>query len=339
MSASWPMRLTSNAAVVCGKLPAGLLAASLCVLPTAGAGDTSAQAQQLINEMSRASRELNYDGIFVYRYGRRMDTMRLIHRADAGGERERMVSLTGVAREVIRDGASVTCYFPDNQSVMVEKGRTRKLLNVKLPEPIEKVADYYTFSVGSQDRIAGRTTIVVNIVPKDGYRYGYQLWLDEQTKLLLKSELKNTSGWPVEQILFTRLDVADHIPDELLAPAISGRGYTWYTGTSPRMNEQAGDGEWKVTWLPAGFVMRDYEKQAIASSSMPVEHMVYSDGLAMVSVFVEKLGNNPDIMEGASSMGGINAFATLANGYQVTAVGEVPQQTVQQMASSVIRGR
>ena len=301
--------------------------------------DSSRQAQQLINEMFSASRELNYDGIFVYRRGNRIDAMRLIHKADANGERERMVSLTGYAREVIRDGKSVTCIFPDNQAVMVEKSRPQKLLTAQLPEPIEKIANYYEFSVTGRDRVAGRATWVVNIVPKDGYRYGYQLWIDEDTKLLLKSELKDDSGWPVEQILFTQLDVVEDIPDQLLEPAISGSGYTRYVGTSDDIPVHAGDGEWRVTWMPAGFEMSDHEKQAMVANDMPVDHMVYTDGLAIVSVFVEKLENDPDAMQGPSRMGGVNAFATLSNGYQVTAVGEVPQKTVQLMANSVVQGR
>ena len=301
--------------------------------------DSSRQARQLINEMSIATRELNYDGIFVYRRGNRIDTMRLIHKADANGERERMVSLTGYAREVIRDGKSVTCIFPDDQAVMVEKSRPQKLLSVQLPEPIEKIADYYGFSMGGRDRVAGRSTRVVNIAPKDGYRYGYQLWIDEDVKLLLKSELKDDSGWPVEQILFTQLDVVEDIPEQSLMPAISGSGYTRYAGTSDDIPVHAGNGEWQVTRMPAGFAMSDHEKQAVVVSNMPVDHMVYTDGLAIVSVFVEKLENDPDAMHGPSRMGGVNAFAILSNGYQVTAVGEVPQKTVQLMANSVIQSR
>ncbi len=303
------------------------------------ADDTSRQAQQLINEMSRANRELNYDGIFVYWRDKRMDTMRLIHKADAEGEHERMVSLTGYAREVIRDGKSVTCIFPDDKSVMVEKSRPQKFFVAQLPQPIEKIADYYRFSMGGKDRAAGRSAWVVNIVPKDGYRYGYQLWIDEKTKLLLKSELKDDSGRPIEQILFTQLDVVEHIPEQSLEPAMSGKGYVWYSVATNDIPHHAGNGEWKVTWIPEGFAMSDHEKQSIQANNMPMDHMVYSDGLAIVSVFIEKLENDPDAMQGPSQIGGVNAYAILSNGHQVTAVGEVPQKTVQLMANSVVQGK
>lgn len=308
-------------------------------LPLLAEQDTSDQARQLINEMSRASRELNYDGVFVYLRDKRMDTMRIIHKADKNGEQERMVSLTGFAREVIRNNKSVTCIFPDNQAVMVEKSRPRKFLAAQLPEPIEKIADFYSFSIAGEDRVAGRNSLIVNIVPKDDFRYGYQLWIDDNTKLMLKSELKNNSGLPIEQIFFTHLDIVDEISPQLLKPAISGKGYTWYSDSSEEMPVRSGAHKWTVMDMPDGFTLSDYEKQSVTDNTMPVEHMMYSDGLAMVSVFIEKIMNEPDRMQGVSKMGGVNAFATFANGYQITAVGEVPQKTVQLMANSVIQNK
>ena len=340
MSESSPMKLrnkfhTAYRGILLGNLVSLLLLASPA---RAEITATSDQARQLINEMSSASRQLNYDGIFVYRHGSRLDAMRIIHKANGGKEQERMVSLNGFAREVIRDSESVTCYFPDNHAVMVEKSRPKKILSTQLPEPIEKIAGYYAFSVGGKDRVAGRPTWIVNIVPKDDYRYGYQLWIDEETKLMLKSELKDDSGWPVEQILFTKIEFLPDVPPDLLKPAISGKGYTWYSspaGTSVASDKSA----WEVTSLPGGFLLSSREKQDAVDEHMPMEHIVYSDGLAMVSVFIEKINTQPEQAPGTSKIGGINTFATYTNGYQVTAVGEVPQKTVRQMANSVIQNR
>ncbi len=303
------------------------------------AGDTFVDARHLINSMSRASKELNYDGIFVYRRGNQMDTLRLIHKYDERGERERMVSLTGAAREVIRDGESVTCIFPDSQAVMVERGHPKKFLAAQLPEPIETIAGYYNFSIAGRDRVAGRPAWIVNIVPRDDYRFGYQLWIDEETNLLVKSELKDGSGWPVEQILFTQLTVLPEISDELLKPAISGQDYTWYNSTAETQPITETGNEWRVNTLPDGFSKSEHEKRSMSAGSAPVEHMVYTDGLAMVSVFVEKIDHEPGRLKKASRIGGVNTYAVYADGYQVTAVGEVPQKTVRLIASSVIRDR
>ena len=341
MSESWPMKLRNKPVTGHSVLLQGLISAFLLLLPSVllADEDTSHQAQQLINAMSKASKELNYDGIFVYQRGSQIEAMRLIHKADTDGEHERMVSLTGHAREVIRDGQSVTCIFPENRSVMVKRNQPKQLLAAQLPQPIEKIADFYGFAVSGKDRIADRSTWVVNIVPKDDYRYGYQLWIDEETKLLLKSELRDNSGRPIEQILFTHLDVVDHISPDLLKPSISGPGYTWYSGSAEDTPVSVNNTEWAVLSMPRGFSQSDHEIQALAEGYMPVEHMVYSDGLAMVSVFIEKIDKESNEIRGVSRMGGVNTYATYSNGYQVTAVGEVPLKTVQSMATSVVQNR
>jgi len=300
--------------------------------------DSSQQAASVINKMTLASKKLNYDGIFIYKRGPRMDTMRIIHKSGTNGESERLVSLTGIPREVIRNRDSITCIFPDNQAVMVNKSRPQNLLTTELlPAPIEKIAGFYTFSMAGKDRIAGRETHIVNIVPRDKYRYGYQLWIDGDTYLLLKSELKDSRGKILEQILFTQIDVMSDIPDHLLEPAISEKGYTWYNQMNESAPRQVNNHDWKVNWMPEGFKMSDQEKQLDMTGKMPVVQMVYTDGLAVVSVFVEKLQKDPEVMRGASRMGAVNVFALLNNGHQVTAVGEVPQKTVQLMATSVAR--
>jgi len=332
------MKLRNNSHGFCsGFLPGLLILLLLLSLPPyAAADDTSSEARQLINAMSSAGRQLNYDGIFVYRHGSKMDTMRIIHKADGDKEQERMVSMTGFAREVIRDSEAVTCYFPDNQAVLVEKSRPKKFLSTQLPEPIEKIAAYYDFSVGGKDRVAGRSAWVVNIIPRDDYRYGYQLWIDEETKLMLKSELKDDSGWPVEQILFTSISFLPDIPAELLKPAISGKGYTWYNNSKAGTPVASDSSAWNVTALPNGFMLTGREKNDTAENSTPLEHMIYSDGLAMVSVFIEQINTHGNPQEAhPTKIGGVNTFATYANGYQITAVGEVPLKTVRLMANSV----
>lgn len=315
------------------------LAVSLSLVPVASQAEDLPAAQDLINDMSRAVRTLNYDGTFIYRRNRQMDAMRLVHKADSTGEYERLLSLTGMPREVIRNNESVTCIFPENQAVMVEKSRPRKFV-AQLPEPIEKISDYYSFTTDGEDRVAGRDAWVVNIRPRDVYRYGYELWIDKDSKLLLKSELKNKSGFPLEQIMFTDIKLYQDIPDELLKPSISGKGYTWYhqAAAEERKDGQPGDG-WHVTWMPDGFSLKNHERQMIKASHNPLDHMVFSDGLASVSIFIEKLPEQPDVSVGPTRMGGVNAFARFANGFQVTAVGEVPQATVQRMANSVISER
>lgn len=297
--------------------------------------ESQARAQELINAMSRAVRERNYDGTFVYLRHRQVDSMRVIHKADASGEYERLVALTGMPREVIRDDRSVRCIYPDDQSVVVEKSRPRKFV-AQLPEPIERIAPFYFFHLDGEDRVAGRDAWIVNIEPRDAFRYGYHLWIDKETRLLLKSELRDRTGMPLEQIMFTELRVLDHVPDELLQPSISGQDYTWYHGPTATSRDDASQGDrWVVSWMPNGFSMNEHERQSLVASGRPVDHMVFSDGLASVSVFIERLEDPTEIAVGLSRLGGVNTYARHLGEFQVTAVGEVPPATVQRMANSV----
>lgn len=293
--------------------------------------------QTLINEMSQAGRNLNYDGVFVYRKDKQIETMRIIHKSGDEGVYQRLVSLTGHAREVIRDKDVVKCYFPENKSVVVEKSRTGKLVSAYIPNPVQSISEFYNFEIVGEDRVAGKDSWIVNVRPNDKYRYGYQLWVDKKSKLLLKSELKNQLGVTLEQIMFAQLNILDHIDDSLLKPGISANDYTWYNNESGTTAiSDINNKQWKATWMPAGFSMSEHAKQSMLTSQMPVEHIVYSDGLAMVSIFVEKLQQQSEQGTGGSSkFGGVNTYATHVDGYQVTAVGEVPSATVKQMADSV----
>ncbi|MBF8268964.1 MAG: hypothetical protein HW411_1445 [Gammaproteobacteria bacterium] len=299
------------------------------------AGIDGLSPQQLVQQMSRATHELNYDGIFIYRHGRQLNTMRLIHQNGSDGEVERLVSLTGHPREIIRNNKSVTCIFPDNKSVMVEKSHPYTLPLTQLHESVEKLTAYYRFSISGQDRVAGIEATIVTIQPNDNYRYGYQLWIDNTNHLLLKSELKNESGYPLEQIEFTKLDVLQSISDEMLTPAIASDGYTRFDNTGQNTVTQNSNGYWQVKWMPDGFAMSKREKVPYSANSTEVDHMVYTDGMAMVSVFIEPVDLRLQFVPGLSRIGAVNAFARQANGFQVTVVGEVPPATVEKMAVSI----
>lgn len=295
----------------------------------------SPEPQTLIDEMSKASRDLNYDGTFIYRLGKRIDTMRIIHKSGENGIYERLISLTGNAREVVRDNDQVKCFFPEDKKVIVDKSRTGKLVSTYLPNPISSISESYRFELAGEDRVAGLNAWIVNIRPNDKYRYGYQLWIEKDSRLLLKSELKNQLGVTLEQVMFTQLEIHDHIDDALLQPSISGDDFVWYNNIHSESIEENNGKRWQVTSMPAGFLMSQKERETMTNSQIPIEHFVYTDGLAMVSIYIEKMDKQPGIKPGLSNFGGVNTFSTNVNGYQITAVGEVPKATVELMASSV----
>lgn len=305
-------------------------------LATAAAADEPAQA--LLAQMHTATRELNYDGVFVYQRGLQLDSMRLVHQFRDGSEAERLISLSGPAREVLRDGTRVTCLFADDHAGMVEKSAPRDIVGIGFDAPVERLVASYRFAVEGSDRVAGRPATVVGVVPTSDDRYGYRLWIDDASRLLLKSMVLDGGGTPLEQVQFTHLELLDQVPGELLAPEITGSDFVWRTDEA---SAEAGDtaADWQAEWLPAGFELESSSVQNMATSQRPVSHLVYSDGLAMVSVFVEAVSDDAEPLHGYSSRGAVNAFSRLLDRHQVTVVGEVPLPTVRRIAASVTQRR
>ena len=310
----------------------------LCLAAPVRSASPSAQAW--LERMTAAARTLNYDGTFVYRNGNQLESMRIIHRADNEGERSRLMSLSGEKREVLRDRTQVVCILPSDQSVVVAKTRPPDLFSSSILSAKKGFANYYALSTGGADRVADRATEVLILSPYDRYRYGYRLWVDRETGFLLKSDLLSTLGVPLEQFIYTHISLPDRIPDHLLEAGISGQELTWHISDdaagSAAVELQSDAAKWSVAWLPEGFMMADQAVNPTPNGGSPVKHIVYTDGLASLSVFMEPLGNS-EPLDGLSTMGALNAFGLILDEHQVTVVGEVPPETVEAVAKSVVR--
>jgi len=250
------------------------------------------------------------------------------------------VSLTGPMREVIRDGAKVICKFADRDAVLVEEQQPRNPMNFNIAGPLETLAALYRLEIEGGDRVAGRQTQVVHVAPITPDRYGYRLWIDEETGLLLKSMVLDSEQRSLEQEQFAEVAVGIPVPDERFKSELPDDHLVHYTQdadpAAPARQPSSGAApDWIVSWLPAGFEQHNDQSRATGASQQPVRHFVYSDGLATVSVFIEKLRNDMAPMHGYSLVGAVNAFSWVAHEHQVTVVGEVPKATVRKIAGSV----
>ncbi|MCP5145715.1 MAG: MucB/RseB C-terminal domain-containing protein [Gammaproteobacteria bacterium] len=307
------------------------------VLTGAAANEAGPSAIALLEGMSRANRSMNYRGVFVYQRGSQIDAMRIVHRGDGDIEFERLISLTGAAREVIREGDQVTCVFPDEKSVIVERSAKQQFRMLSFSQPLSELETHYRFSIRGDERVAGRATWITTIEPRDGNRYGYQASIDKETNLPLRSMVLDRDGNLLEQTQFTELEVLDSVPENLLKTEINSENYTWYTNTkqAKAKAEFLAPGSWQPGWIPPGFKMLENRHQMMTATPMPVNHSVYSDGLSVVSIFVERVAEGKQAMKGVSSMGAVNAISRVVDDIQVTVVGEVPLATAQQIADSV----
>ncbi|MFV1973225.1 MAG: MucB/RseB C-terminal domain-containing protein [Thiohalobacterales bacterium] len=307
------------------------------LLLVAGPAVAQETAWQWLDDMASAVQGLNYDGTFVYLHDDKLEAMRIIHQLGDTGERERLVALTGSAREVLRNNKLVTCIMPDSKSVMVGQSRPQPPFPV-VPDNLGSLEKYYRIEIIGDDRIAGYLTRVIAITPKDSYRYGYRFWIDKESKMFLRSDLTGNDSRPIEQVMFTRLGIGGPIADSELQPSLTGDGYAWYhQDNSKAAPESTGNNpRWIVRRLPAGFDLTNYQLKRMHPDSDATEHLVYSDGLATVSVYVETGAVGADAFRGLSGKGAMNAFGAVVDGHQVTVVGEVPAVTVEMMASSVV---
>ena len=307
----------------------------LCLLPVLAIAGDEMLARQWLEKMYRASHLLNYVGKFVYQHDRQLGLMSIVHAVDESGERERLVSLDDTGREVIRHKDRVTCILPDSKSVMVEKGRPTMQFPPEFPVNIELLTGHYTFIVDKQEKVAGQRAQRIVIQPVDNFRYGHRLWVDVETGLLLKTQLLDENNKLLEQFMFTEIEFMDKVPEELLQPQATGPEYTWYeTETVDDEPNDDSPNNWEVKSLPSGFG-QDSARSHHKADKVPVEHLIFSDGLASVSVFIEAREDKSPAIMGLSRMGAINAYGRMLENYYVTAVGEVPGITVRMIGESV----
>ena len=240
-----------------------------------------------------------------------------------------------MGREIVRQGDEVQFILPDQRVVLLETRKDVSPLVTSLPSYSAELDPHYEITLQSTARVADRFAQVLEIKPRDEFRYGYVLWLDQETAMPLKSDLIDEKGAIVEQILFTEIDLLAEIPVEALAATLDTEGFTVLSAPdSPLLAEQAIP--WRASAVPGGFKLSVATQSPMPGSEYPVEHLVYSDGLATVSVFIEDPKTNAEVGDGFSNLGSTNAFSLTLRGRKVTAVGEVPRQTVRTIASSLV---
>lgn len=301
----------------------GIVILSALSLPVFAAGSDPIA---WLKKMQDALRHQNYDGIFTYMRGSTFDTVRIVHIAEEGREMERLINLNGEVRELYRENDEILCYYPAGQGAMAEVSDHSIHIGPFSPVFTEKVLaaqDMYNVSMHGEGRIAGRPTVKLLVSPKFNDRYGYRLWLDEQTGLLLQSHLVDR-GAVKEVFQFTNLELGTDVSQADLATRIPGESFSRQCALET--NDSVEQPVFKVKWLPNGF--RPIRIQG--------NRLHFSDGLAHFSVFVEQ-GDASALPEMTTTVGGTVVITRrmAQSGPQITVVGEVPIQTARKVADSV----
>lgn len=291
-------------------------------------------ALRLLNLMTQAMQDKSYYGNFVYLNDNKLESMVFVHRKQGDVVNERLYSLNGEAREILRENDVLTCILPNAKSVVVDNSMVNSQLPAKLPINLEQLKGSYELKILGTERIADLQTRIVSIQPKDSYRYGYKYWIDEASNLLVKTSVMNENGQTVEQLMFTELRVGG-VDEHLLKP-VSKSGAFQKHEVHPQSSSvlpKVADSKWRVRMLPHGFRLTMHQRKMKPKIS---EHMVFSDGMSSLSVFIKQKNTNKQVLDGYSNMGAVNAFGRYEDQYHITAVGEVPAQTARLIGESLV---
>ena len=293
------------------------------------------EPRQMLERMTTAMSQMTYQGTFVYIQGDNVETMRITHVSDRDGMRERLVAVSGPPREVLRDSSGVRWVLADDRSVFEDSGFNRSFFP-ELPLDLnDQTERSYSLKLGSRARIAGHYARNLKVLPKDKYRYGYSLWLEEHSGLLLKWELIDSKQKPLAILMFTDVQLGSEVDVKELKSTTqlkkfktvaselpSGRGHS---KTTPR---------WQPDHLPPGFQLTAHRYFGQQDQGI-YEHLVYSDGLATISVYIESASPDAKAEAGVNRLGTTHAFSRISNDMLITVVGDVPAITVKFIGNAV----
>ncbi|HEY8119369.1 MAG TPA: MucB/RseB C-terminal domain-containing protein [Methylophilaceae bacterium] len=309
------------------------LLATFCSFAFAGQ-DATDDPWLLLQKAAHAAHELSYKGLFVYQSGASARSVEITHMNYGQGEYARIVVLDGSPREVLSQGSDVVIFNQKNEKVIIEKKRGQNLFPALLPANMDPIKASYQVRVGGQERIGGRDGQIIFLDPRDRYRYGYKFWADREYGLLLKSMTTNERNEPMEQITFNQLALLSTQNMDWFQPKVDhGKNYVM-EDAAPAPSAAEAD-NWTVSALPPGYRKIDQVKYMLPGKPAPVTHVIYSDGLASVSLFIEPLAQGAKSKIGHSVLGATSFYANVVDGYQIAVVGEVPEATVTQIANAV----
>lgn len=302
------------------------MSASALILCLCFPSSASAQGQcdaldpsvtRLLQAMSNNAQRVNYSGVVTLQRGGDMQIMELSHSVVNGEASEQISRLTGQDARVERSGHPTECLHPGHQLLRSADAFGGSFCGL---------SSVYRFRVQQGDRIAGRQSVRLRVEPRDMYRFGHVLELDEDTALILKSSTLSADSSVLEQFQFASLT---------MAPASAGKAVVAHEASHPHPHESQHLRKglaWELAWLPDGFMATDAAPRESQRKS-------YTDGLASFSVFLEPLSAAIKPGEGVERQGSTVAYTRgvllQRRSVLVTVLGEIPTNTARMLADSV----
>lgn len=291
---------------------------------------------ELLQRIAHGSRQLTYSGTFVYRSGQRVDASRIAHSVKDGVELERVEALDGSPREVLRAGSEVKCFFPDEQLLIVEDRPGQRGFPALLPTGLGSLPEYYVIRGGDPVRVAGLHSRALRLEPRDALRYGHEFWVDHVSGLLLKANLIGDRGEVLESFAFTQVSIGGPLEHGALNPRYQGqRVKVQQVRTSEIRGDDTG---WVFRHTLPGFRRLAAMKRQATPEQPESLHVIFSDGLASISVFIEP-GGVAGEADSLASMGPVNIYRRQLGDHRLVVMGEVPTLAVKRLGDGIERKR
>jgi sigma-E factor negative regulatory protein RseB len=281
----------------------------------------------MLVDMASAYKNRTFSGRFIYMYGADINTLMLKHAVIDGRRYEHLAHLDGRAAQLIRAGGEAVCIHPDKTVTRLPEGKGLFDVHQKV---MGDVPEQYKVLFDGEGRVAARPAWRIRLSPLDSHRYGYRLWVDHESRLLLKSEMVNADQVPLERMEFITLDLSPQLGlEDFPMPSV--------TDTSSSTRALASGGEdagltVRPQWLPGGFVEAARDRRQSRDKAMAA--VTYSDGLATFTLFLEAAGAG-DVSESVTRIGPtVAASRQLSHegaAFVVTLVGEIPQATAERI--------
>lgn len=312
-------------------------------LALSGAAVTAAQSRSIddwLMRMHEASKKRAYVGIFVVSSGASLSSAKIWNICEGNQQMERIEALTGAPRSIFRRNDQVITFMPDQK---LARSETRESLGIfpKLPQPTERrVADFYKLRQNGVERVAGVEANIIEIVPRDNLRFGYRVWTEKKTDLVVKLQTLGTDGKVLEQAAFSELQLGAPVKMDKLIQ-LMGKVEGYRVEKSALVKTTANAEGWILREPVAGFEpVRCYRRPVSARESSPGNdplQWIFSDGLASVSIFVDPLDRQRQVGESSLSLGATQTTTKQMDPYWITVMGEVPMATLQLFANRLER--
>lgn len=302
-----------------------------CVLLTLPVAAMADDDWAMLEKAAQAAANLPLTATYLHQVGGELETFRVLRVQDGGQVRERRESLDGMPREIVRVGNELTCFAPDAKALNAAKLSAIKLFPALLPEDGDELAQGYALSRGGSDRVAQRDCQWLVLKPRDAARYTQRFCIDPQTALPLKAVTASSKGEIIEQFAFTELQLGGVKDKAQLKPRYKQSLSLGKVGAVQQGMQPMHD----IKGLPAGFRMVRFVNRAMPGHDKTVQHYVFSDGFAKVSLFVETASGEGVNHPASSAHNGIGVMSRQNGEQLLTVVGDLPEAGLQAILKSV----